>query len=171
MTLQRVLADPATIGTWALVPDRSSIRFATKTLWGLVPVNGRFTDVTGEGNVAADGAVSGRLRIGVASVKTGIGKRDKHLQSADFFDIENFPEITVEVSGVGADGNLNTTLSARGATLPIPLTATVTPLGDGSVQVTARTTVDRTKWGVSGNTMGMIPTSTTLIAEATFIKA
>lgn len=68
MTLQRVLADPATIGNWALVPDRSSIRFGSKTLWGLVPVNGRFTDVTGDGNVAADGAVSGRIKIGRAHV-------------------------------------------------------------------------------------------------------
>jgi polyisoprenoid-binding protein YceI len=100
----------------------------------------------------------------------GIGKRDEHLQSADFFDTEHFPEITVEVSGVGADGDLNATLSVRGITLPIPLTATVTPLGDGTVQVTARTTVDRTKWGISGNTMGMIPASTTLIAEAAFSK-
>jgi len=171
MTLQRVLADPAAIGTWALVPDRSSIKFGSKTLWGLVPVNGRFTDVTGDGNVAADGAVTGHIKIGAASVKTGIKKRDEHLQSADFFDTENFPEITVEVSGVGADGDLNAALRVRGTTLPIPLAATVTPLGDGTVQVAARTTVDRTKWGVSGNTMGMIPAGTTLIAEAVFIKA
>ena len=171
MTLQRMLADPATIGTWALVPDRSSIKFGSKTLWGLVPVNGRFTDVTGDGSVAADGAVTGRIKIGVASVKTGIKKRDEHLQSADFFDTGNFPAITVEVSGVGADGNLNATLGVRGTTLPLPLTATVTPLSDGTVQVTARTTVDRTRWGISGNTMGMIPASTTLIAEAVFIKA
>jgi len=171
MTLQRVLADPTTIGTWALVPDRSSIKFGSKTLWGLVPVNGRFTDVTGDGTVAADGAVTGRITIGAASVKTGIKKRDEHLQSADFFDTENFPEITVEVSGVASNGDLNATLRVRGTTLPIPLTATVTPKGDGTVQVTARTTVDRTTWGISGNTMGMIPSTTTLIAEAVFSKA
>jgi len=171
MTLHRVLADPASLGTWALVPGRSSIKFGSKTLWGLVPVNGRFTDVNGDGTVAADGAVTGHITIGAASVKTGIKKRDEHLRSADFFDTENFPEITVEVSGVASNGDLNATLRVRGTTLPIPLTATVTPLGDGTVQVTARTTVDRTKWGISGNTMGMIPSTTTLIAEAVFIKA
>ena len=106
-----------------------------------------------------------------ASVKTGIKKRDEHLQSADFFDTERFPEITVEVSGVAANGDLKATLRVRGTTLPIPLTATVTAQGDGTVQVTARTTVDRTKWGISGNTMGMIPSATTLIAEAVFSKA
>ena len=171
MTLQRVLADPATTGTWTLVPDRSSIKFGSKTLWGLVPVNGRFTDVSGNGSVAADGALSGRLEIRSASVKTGIKKRDEHLQSADFFDTADFPEITVEVSGVASNGDLNATLRVRGTTLPIPLTATVAAQGDGTVQVTARTTVDRTKWGISGNTMGMIPSTTTLIAEAVFSKA
>ncbi|MEI7717580.1 MAG: YceI family protein, partial [Mycobacterium sp.] len=85
MTLPRALTDPASTGSWTLVPDRSSIKFSSKTLWGLVPVNGRFPDVTGEGTVGADGAVSGRLQIRAASVKTGIGKRDEHLCSPDFF--------------------------------------------------------------------------------------
>jgi hypothetical protein len=139
-------------------------------MWGLVPVNGRFTEFSGEGQVAAGGAVSGRLQIRADSVNTGIKKRDEHLHSADFFDTENFPDITVEVSGVASNGDLNATLRVRGTTLPIPLIATVTPQGDGTVQLTARTTVDRTRWGISGNTMGMIPSATTLIAEAVFSK-
>jgi len=171
MTLQPVLTDPASTGTWVLVPDRSSIKFSNKTMWGLVPVNGRFNEFSGEGQVAAGGAVSGRLQIRAASVNTGMGKRDEHLQSADFFDTENFPEITVEVNGLGADGALTATLSIRGTTLPLPLTVTAEPLGDGTVQVTARTQVDRTRWGVSGNMFGMMPTTTTLIADAVFTKA
>ena len=171
MTIPSVLTDPASTGTWTLVPDRSSIRFSNKTMWGLVPVNGRFTEITGAGSIANGGAVSGRLQIRAASVKTGMGKRDEHLRSADFFDAENFPEITVEVSGLGADGALNATLKVRDTTLPLPLTATVTPLGDGTVQVSARTQIDRTTWGVSGNMFGMMPTTTTLIADAVFTKA
>ena len=171
MTLPRALTDPASTGTWTLVPDRSSIKFSSKTLWGLVPVNGRFSDVTGEGMVGAGGAVSGRLQIRVASVKTGIGKRDEHLCSPDFFDATNCPLITVEVNGLGADGALDATLRVRDTALPLPLTATVTPLGDGTMQVNARTQIDRTDWGVTGNTMGMIPTTVTLIADAVFAKA
>jgi len=170
MTLPRVLTDPAAVGTWALVPDRSSIKFGSKTVWGLVPVNGRFTDITGEGSVTAGGAVSGRLQIRVASVKTGIGKRDEHLCSSDFFDVANFPLITVEVNGLGADGALDATLRVRDTALPLPLTTTVTPLGDGTMQVNATTQVDRTRWGVSGNTMGMIPAITTLTVDAIFTK-
>jgi polyisoprenoid-binding protein YceI len=165
-----MLTDPASSGTWTLVPDRSAIKFSSKTLWGLVPVNGRFTDATGEGSIAAGGAVSGRLQIRAASVKTGIGKRDEHLCSPDFFDAANFPLITVEVNGLGADGSLDATLRVRDAVLTMPLTATVTPLGEGTVQVNARTQVDRTRWGVTGNTMGMIPATVTLIADAVFVK-
>jgi polyisoprenoid-binding protein YceI len=171
MTLARVTADPAASGTWTLVPDRSSIRFSNKTMWGLVPVNGQFTEFTGEGRIAAQDEVSGRLIIQAASLKTGMGKRDEHLRSADFFDAEKFPQITIEVSGLGSDGSLNTTLSVRGTTLPLPLTVTAEPLGDGTLQVTARAEVDRTRWGVSGNMFGMMPTTTTLIADAVFVKA
>ena len=40
MSLQNLLTDPALTGTWTLDPQRSSIRFTSKTLWGLIPVNG-----------------------------------------------------------------------------------------------------------------------------------
>ena len=70
MTVTRLITDPASTGTWTLVPGRSSFTFSNKTLWGLVPVNGRFTDVTGQGQIAADGQVSGRIQLRVASVKT-----------------------------------------------------------------------------------------------------
>ena len=77
MTLARVIADPAASGTWTLVPDRSSVRFSNKTMWGLVPVNGRFTEFTGEGRIASRDDVSGRLVVQAASLKTGMGKRDE----------------------------------------------------------------------------------------------
>ena len=52
-----------------------------------------------------------------------------------------------------------------------PAAVTAEPLGDGTLQVTARAEVDRTRWGVSGNMFGMMPTTTTLIADAVFAKA
>ncbi len=64
------------------MPARSSVRFKNKTLWGLVPVNGEFTDVSGDGQITAKGTVFGRVDIRAASVRTGIGKRDEHLRSA-----------------------------------------------------------------------------------------
>ncbi|MGV0991067.1 MAG: YceI family protein [Mycobacterium sp.] len=166
MTLAKLLIDPTAVGSWTLVPDRSYVRFTAKTLWGLVPVNGQFTYVTGSGRVSTDGTVSGRLDIRTSSVRTGIGKRDHHLQSADFFDAEKFPEITVEVTGPDT-----VTLSIRGTTIEVPLETDVIPVDGNTVRITARAEVDRTKWGVSGNMVGMMPKTTTLVADTVFTKS
>ena len=81
-------------GNWILVPDRSKVTFRNKTMWGLATVTGEFTEFRGDGS--ADAGVNGQVVIGAASVRTGIGKRDNHLRSADFFDVERHPDITVQ---------------------------------------------------------------------------
>jgi polyisoprenoid-binding protein YceI len=169
MSSQTLLTDPQLAGAWTLDPVHSSVRFTSKTLWGLIPVNGRFTDVTGEGRITPDGQVSGRLVIRAGSVRTGIGMRDHHLQAADFFDVERFPEIVVELTGIAPNGDLAATLSIRGTTLPLPVATTVARRSDG-VQITARGEIDRTRWGVSGNMLGMMPPATTLVTEALFAR-
>ena len=170
MTAQNPLTDPHLAGTWTLDPDRSSVRFTSKTLWGLIPVNGRFTDVSGDGTITADGQLSGRLVIRADSVRTGIGMRDHHLQAADFFDAERFPEIVVAVTGGEPGSDLTATLTIRGTTLPLPLTTTVSRLDSTAVRVSARGEIDRTRWGVSGNMLGMMPPATNLVAEAVFAR-
>ena len=42
-TLETLLHDPDTAGVWNLVPDKSTIAFKIKNMWGLVPVKGQFT--------------------------------------------------------------------------------------------------------------------------------
>lgn len=175
MTVRSVLADPSTSGVWALAADRSSVKFTARTLWGLVKVNGSYGDITGTGRIETNGAVSGRLTIAAASVKTGIAKRDEHLRSPDFFDTEQFPEIIVEVGGAEPTGDhsaaLAATLTARGVTRPLPLTAIVTLLGNDTLHIVGRAEIDRNDWGVSGNTAGMIPATTALVADTFFVKA
>ena len=97
-SLSEFLSDPASAGTWTVVPDQSTIVFKAKTMWGVVPVKGRFTEFSGGGEITAPQTVSGHLDIKAASLRTGIGKRDTHLRSADFFDAEKFPDISVVVS-------------------------------------------------------------------------
>lgn len=166
MTLQSLLTDPTAVGTWKLVPNQSTVRFTSKTLWGLVPVKGKFTDVTGSGTVNADGTVSGRLTIKAASVSTGIAMRDNHLKQADFFDAAKFPDITVDVTGP-----LTATLSIRGTTLPLPVRFTVKHPDANTLQITAHAEIDRTKWGVSGNMAGMMPNTAVLTADTVFVRA
>ena len=172
--LHALLTDPGAVGSWRLDPARSSVRFKNKTFWGLATVTGTFGDVSGTGQVGVNGAVSGRLDIRAASLKTGIGKRDAHLRSADFFDVDNHPDIRVEVTAAeptGADTvAVTATIVVRGVSRPLPLSATVTPLGDGAVQLTTTTEIDRTTLGVSGNMIGMMPDTTTLLADVIFAK-
>jgi polyisoprenoid-binding protein YceI len=173
--LQALLAEPNSTGPWQLVPARSSLRFQNKTFWGLATVTGEFTEVRGDGQISANGAVSGGLDIRASSLKTGIRRRDNHLRSADFFDVEQHPDIHVEVTAVqptGADtATVQATLTARGTTQPLPLAASVNRLGDGTVQLTARTTIDRTKLGVGRNFAGIVVATTTLLADVVFAKA
>jgi polyisoprenoid-binding protein YceI len=174
-TLETLLNDPDMAGVWNVVPDRSTITFKIKNMWGLLTVKGRFTEFNGDGQLTGKGAVFGRLDIRAASLSTGIGRRDNHLRSADFFDVERFPEISVVVTAVhptqGKAADLRTNFTIKGITAPLPLPVTITELEDGSIQVSGQTKVDRSQFDLSWNKFGMIGTTATAAAEAIFVRA
>jgi len=169
-----LLNDADTTGVWNLDPDRSTVGFGIKNFWGLVNVKGRFTDVSAEGQITGKGAIFGRLDIQAASLRTGIGKRDEHLRSADFFDTEHYPLITVEVTGIepsaGDAANLQATVSIKGVTAPVPLPVQISTLDDGAVRVRANTQIDRAQFGVDANPLGMIAKTATIAADAYFVR-
>jgi polyisoprenoid-binding protein YceI len=82
--VQALLVDGALAGEWVLDPRRSSIRLKSRSMWGLAPVNGVFSEVSGNGTVSADGEVSGTVRVAAASIDTRNARRDAHLRSAGF---------------------------------------------------------------------------------------
>ena len=157
---------------WTLDRARSTVTFRNKTFWGAFTVKGTFAEVDGAGEVKPEHAIAGQLRIGAASLSTGIGKRDEHLRSADFFDVEKFPAITVEVHGVKATGadtlDVDATLTVKDTARRLDLPAKVTRLDDGSVRVTARTGINRKDFGVDGNLLGMIPDDAVVDGDAVF---
>jgi polyisoprenoid-binding protein YceI len=174
-TVETLLNDPDSAGVWNLVPDRSTITFKIRNMWGLINVKGRFTDFNGDGQVTGKGAIFGRLDIRTASLRTGIRKRDEHLQSADFFDVERFPEISVVVTTVqpttGNAADLRATFTIKGVTAPVPLPVRVAMHDDGSVQVSAKTEVDRAQFGLDWNRLGMIGKAATATADVCFVRA
>src|SRR5271168_4252401 len=105
------------VGNWELDRDRTSIEFHTKALW-VFPAKGTFRALEGAGAVAADGGISGTLTIDAASVDTKNKKRDAHLRTADFFEVENFPTITYETTSGRLSGpgtiELDGTLTVHG---------------------------------------------------------
>jgi polyisoprenoid-binding protein YceI len=174
-TLETLLSDPDTAGVWNLVSDKSTVNFKIRNMWGLINVKGRFADFSADGQITGKGAIFGRLDIKVASLHTGIGKRDRHLLSADFFDAERFPEISVVVTAVepgsGNAADLRATFTIKGITAPVPLPVRITLLDDGSVQVAAKTEVDRAQFDVDWNRLGMVAERATVSAEAYFVRA
>jgi polyisoprenoid-binding protein YceI len=168
-TLPDILVD--TVGRWTLAPNRSSVTFQNKTAWGLSTVTGTFSEFSADG-VAGD-TVTGRVTIRATSLHTGINKRDKHLRSADFFDVDNHPDIVVDVTGVHpADATrLQAALTVRGSSRPIELPVTVQTLDDGAVRVSGGCTVNRRDFGVSGNLLGMVGPVTELSADLVFTRA
>jgi polyisoprenoid-binding protein YceI len=173
--LDTLLNDPDTAGVWALDTARSSVGFKIKNFWGLVNVRGRFTDVSGDGQITGKGATFGRLDVRVASLRTGIGKRDEHLRSADFFDADRYPDISVVVTAAdpatGNSADLRTTFSIKGVTADVPLPAHVSALDDGSLRVTASTEIDRDRFDIDWNRLGMVAKTATVSAEAYFVRA
>jgi len=98
---------------WNIDTSHSKIGFEVNHFF--TPVEGFFNDYKGALNFDAtdlEGS-SVNFTVQVASVKTDSDKRDKHLQSGDFFDAKKYPEmkfVSNEISktddGFVAKGNL-----------------------------------------------------------------
>src|SRR3984885_14936255 len=170
-----LLNDPDTAGGWRLDPDRSTVNFKIKNFWGLLNVKGHFTGVSGDGQVTGKGAIFGRLDIPGASLRTVIGKRDEHMRLADFFEADRYPDISVVVTGVqpatGSDAVLQATFTIKGVTAEVPLPIHVSALGDGSVQVSTKTEIDRDQFDIGWNQLGMVAKTATVSADAYFVRA
>ena len=172
---QALLSNPASVGVWNIDPNRSTIGFRAKSMWGLSTVNGRFTEFHGDGQITDTQTIFGRIDIDTASLNTKSGKRDEHLRSADYFDAERFPDISVVVTGAEAINgdvvDLRAQLTVKGTTAPLPLRARVAMVDDGSVRLTAHATVDRKDFGVDGNLMGMLTDKVTISGDVVFRRA
>ena len=90
-------------GTWRVDPDHSQVGFSVRHA-GIANVKGVFRQVEGTLAAAADGTLSGHGRIRAGSVDTGVEFRDDHLRSADFFDVETYPEILFAATEIAVDG-------------------------------------------------------------------
>jgi polyisoprenoid-binding protein YceI len=169
---QELLSNPTSVGIWSVDPNRSTIGFRAKSMWGFAPVKGHFTEFSGDGQITDTQTVFGRIDIYTASLNTNLGKRDEHLRSADYFDVERFPDISVVVTGAEAINgdvvDLRAQLTVKGTTAPLPLRARVATVDDGSVRLTAHTTVDRKDFGVDGNLMGMLTDKVTISGDVVF---
>lgn len=106
-------------------PNHSSVNFAVSHMT-VSTVVGRFTSF--EGKILYDDKdvtkSSVNVAIKTASINTDVVNRDNDLKSANYFDVEKFPEITFQSKSVEKKGNdlvLHGTLTIHGVTKDVDL--------------------------------------------------
>lgn len=154
---------------YQLDPSRSSVEFAVRHFWGLMTVKGRFERFEGKFDLRVEPAVE--LTIDAASLTTKNKRRDQHLRSADFFDVEHHPEVRfVSDTAVAADGTLKLAgrLVAAGKELPLELQATIHS-EDDELEINAETEADYRLLGMTWSPAGMLRAPVKLVVKGRLI--
>lgn len=157
-----LLSLPAQAATWAVDASHTRIGFKVRHLmvsW----VQGEFGDVSGtvEYDPADPTKTKAEVTVQMASVDTRDAKRDEHLRSADFFDVQKHPTMTFRSKEVKkADGGklaMSGDLTIRGVTKPVTFTVdglgqpVKDPWGNQRVGASATATINRQDFGVNWN--------------------
>jgi polyisoprenoid-binding protein YceI len=146
---------------WDIDPDRSRIEFRARSVWGLLPVAGRFRDIGGTLSVGETGALAGMLTINATSVDTSNRLRDAHHRGKQFLSVARQPQITVggaECPTHGSQFAGSATVSARGQTFTVPIGGIFDCRGE-EMTVQSQTVLRLSDFGILG-ARGIHPRST-----------
>jgi len=146
--------------TYTVDVAHTSVGFSVKHMV-ISKVKGHFSEfegsITYDENDPTKTSASGTIKV--ASIDTDNEKRDSHLRSKDFFDAENYPEITFESKRVEKRKEgyvMIADITIRGVTkeieIPFEVTGKVTdPMGNERIGFEARTKINRKDFGVAWN--------------------
>lgn len=123
-------------------------------------VEGRFTDY--KGNIVLDKRFAKskfNVTINTKSIDTSVAKRDEHLRSADFFEVEKYPEIkfvSTNVSGNPEKFSVKGNLTIKGVTKPVTLEGQFLGMvkdgfGNEKAAFSAKTKINRKDFGLTWN--------------------
>ena len=110
--------------------------------------------------------------MAAGSIDTKNPIRDKHLRSADFFDIATHPDLTFTADGMSpADEGVQVTgrLTVRGRTRPASFDAKVST-AEGEVWLDGELRVNRADFGLTWNRMGIASMDNTIVVHAVFTR-
>jgi polyisoprenoid-binding protein YceI len=158
--LTALAALPSRADTFAVDPGHSEVSFQIRHL--VSQVRGRFNDFSGTVQLDAKNlaASSVDFHIKVTSIDTNVADRDKHLRSADFFDVAKFPEITFTSESIAAAGkdkyNVTGSLTMHGVTKKVTLPVTLggqvkDPWGNTRAGFEGKGEISRKEWGLEWN--------------------
>jgi polyisoprenoid-binding protein YceI len=149
-------------GEWKIDPAHSDARFSVKHMM-VSNVSGDFGKITGKAKydgVHLDKATV-EATIPVADINTREPKRDEHLKSPEFFDVEKFPTMSFKSTKIeelpGGEFKMTGDLTIHGITKEVVLTgeAPTKPIKDphGSMRIgaSATTKINRKDFGINYN--------------------
>ncbi len=146
---------------WVIDPDHTIALFSIRHLM-IANVRGHFSKINGAVHFDPSDVTNSTVEVTIdaASICTGIKKRDDHLRSPDFFDVDKFPEIIFKSSKIEITGSNSCKvygfLTVHGATHPVTLEVEYfgpvkTPFGATSIGFAAKTMVNREDYGLVWN--------------------
>lgn len=149
------------ITQWRVDPAHTNVEFAVKHMM-ISTVRGRFAEVDGTVRLDTSNLVASRVEVSIkaASIDTRVADRDAHLRSADFLDVEKYPEITFRSTHLERTGSNHSSvagdLTIHGVTRPVMLEVTEEgqgkdPWGGERAGYSATTTIDRRDYGLLWN--------------------
>jgi polyisoprenoid-binding protein YceI len=180
-------ASQTAVSTWNIDPAHSVAEFKVKHMM-ISNVKGQFTAVAGTLAYDESDITNSKIEasIDAASINTREEQRDAHLKSADFFDVEKFPNLAFKSTKVtrSASGDVqvqgevtihgvtrNVTFEVEGPTAPGK-----DPWGNTRIGLAATTKINRKDYGLTWNaaleTGGiLVGEDVTITLDVQFLKA
>lgn len=146
-------------GVWPIDHAHSRIEFVARHLM-VTKVRGHFTEFDGSIEVAPnllDSKVTATVQL--ASVDTGDQRRDDHLRTSDFFEVDKYPTMEFKSTGIKEDGGdykMLGDLTIHGVTHPVEFDVEINgvtpdPWGGTRAGFSAKTEINRKDWGLEWN--------------------
>jgi polyisoprenoid-binding protein YceI len=140
-------------GRYRIDPEKSTVTFTTRHLFGLAPVRGTFALRDGVVSVAdpvTESAVG--ARIAAPSFHTGNVARDATVLSRKLLDAETYPSLTfssTELTQADGEWALRGEFEVRGVTRLVEARIGAVSEHDGTLHATARVRIDRYDFGLT----------------------
>lgn len=155
-------------GTYALDPSHSRIGFWLRHAM-VTKVRGEFTEFEASLSYGETNAASAVIKT--ASINTNNADRDAHVRDEDFFNVEQFPEMTFTATEFNIAGNAGTVtgdLTIKGITKPVTLDVEIAGIAVDPYEQTrlgfeATTKINRKDFGIDFN--APLNTGGVLLAE------
>ena len=162
-----------TTTNWNFDLAHSSVNFHVRHLM-VSKVHGRFSLWSGTLEIDNDDITRSRVDVVIdaASVDTREDKRDAHLRSPDFFDVEKFPKLTFKSTRVEKRGDeelaITGDLTLHGVTKSVTLAVELggqakDPWGGIRTGFSAKTSINRKDFGLGWN--ALLETGGVLVGE------